>query len=84
MTTSDGENASTSTSGASVDLDLDSHVITVRKNDDPNGLLQFALGEAPSSGDDPRLTPAKSQVKVRVTDSEYCSVECVVCVGRSM
>ena len=65
VVTSDGENATTSTSGASVNPDLDRRRIVVRKNDNPNGLLQFAQGDPPSSEDDPRLLPAKSQVEVR-------------------
>ena len=66
VVTADGENATTPMSGASISPKLNSRRIIVRKNDCPNGLLQFALGEAPSSSDDPRLLPAKSQVKVRL------------------
>ena len=58
VTTEDGVEGSTDTSGASIDDAFRTSVVIMRENDYPNGLLQFSTSLLPPRPDDPFIPPA--------------------------
>ena len=65
----DGLIGTTVTSGASIDPDFNTNNLTIRANDYPYGLLQFATGSPPGQTD-PLIPPANEMMGVRVREED--------------
>lgn len=64
VATEDGIVGTTNTSGASIDPDYRSSTITMKENDNLNGLLQFKVDGIPPLADDPYIQPLTEQPQV--------------------
>lgn len=68
VSTDDGSRGSTNTSGASIDLTKANSVITVLKNDDSNGVLQFTNRTLPPTPSEGILPVAKDIPIIKVAE----------------
>ncbi|XP_071506649.1 adhesion G-protein coupled receptor V1-like [Diadema antillarum] len=63
----DGLIGSTNTSGASIDPTAATRIVAIPSSDNPNGLLQFSVGQPPNQSD-PLIRPDFSEVMTRVSE----------------